>query len=99
MVCTLTGRNESFEYFVVISIGDKSTNHGKLLSTFVVTITLTVLTSISVEVFCLSALYKEKNKLRHHHVISISCTLTEYSSRETSARISLSYGRNNYFKC
>ena len=42
MVCTLTGRRnevmmfksmQSFEYFVVISVVDKSTNHGKLLST------------------------------------------------------------------
>ena len=58
-VCTLTGRRndvmmfksmQSFEHFVVISMVDKSTNHGKLLSTFVFTITLTVLTSISVEV-------------------------------------------------
>ena len=39
-----------FEYFVVISMVDKSTNHGKLLSTCFFTITLTVLTSISVDV-------------------------------------------------
>ena len=63
-------------------------------------ITLTVFTSISVEVSGseIRAHDKENNKLRHYHVISIVCTLTEYSSRATSVRISFSYGKNNYFK-
>lgn len=63
-------------------------------------ITLTVLTSISVEVSGseIRAHDKENNKLRHYHVISIVCTLTEYCSRATNVRISFSYGKNNYFK-
>ena len=104
MVCTLTGgRNDVmmfksmqiFEYFVVISMVDKRTNHGKLLSPCFFIITLTVLTSISFEVSGseIRAHDKENNKLRHYHAISIICTLTEYSSRATSVSISFSYGR------
>ena len=63
-------------------------------------ITLTVLTFISVEMSGseIRSLDKENNKFGPYHVISIVCTLTEYSSRATSIRISFSYGKNNYFK-
>ena len=40
---------QSFDRFDAISMVDKDTNHGKLLSTGNFTITLTALTSISVE--------------------------------------------------
>ena len=90
---------QSFEYFVVISMVDKSTNHGKLLSTRFFYYNID---SFDVHfrwsVSEIRAHDKENNKLCHYHVISIVCTLTEYSSRATSVRISLSYGKNCYFK-
>ena len=49
---------------------------------FVFKITLTVLTSISVEVSREIELVRRENKSRHHHV----CSLIEHSSRPISAR-------------
>ena len=73
----------SFEHCDVISIVDKSTDHGRLLS--ICFLTLTVLKSISVEVFRKIANAK-KRRTNCITIISMVCSPIEHSSRPISAR-------------
>ena len=40
---------------------------------------------------------KEKNKLRHHHVISTSVLFSNIALDQSAGEKSLSYGKNNIF--
>lgn len=76
---------QSCEHFDGISMIDKRTGHEKLLFSTVITLTV-----FDVH-FRWSFLenrtrYKEKNKLGHHHITSIVCTLIRHSSWPISAR-------------
>ena len=73
------------EHFDVVSMIDERTGHEKLLFSSVITLTVFYVH------FRWSFLenrtrYKEKNKLRHHHITSIVCTLIKHSSWPISAR-------------
>ena len=90
MICRLVVPPQSFEHFDVISVVDKSTDHGKLLliCLFVCfvffTISLKVLTSISVEVSrriasaMLRRLVVPQQSFKHFDVISMVDKSTDH---------------------
>ena len=90
MICRLVVPPQSFEHFDVISVVDKSTDHGKLLliCLFVCfdffTISLKVLTSISVEVSrriasaMLCRLVVPQQSFKHFDVISMVDKSTDH---------------------
>ena len=79
---------QSFKHFEVISTVDNSTDPGKLLSICFFTLTLTVLTSISVEISRKVA--REKQPPSRHFYGNITL---DQSAREKS----LSYCRNTFW--
>jgi len=79
---------KSCEHFDAVSMINKRTDHAKLL--FSIVITLTVFDVHFRWSFLENRMHdKEKNKLCHHHITSIVCTLIKHSSWPISAWESL----------
>ena len=79
---------QSFQHFDFISMVDKSTDLGNIVVDLLFTTAFTVFdVQLGGSFSWKSCAKTEKNKLRHHHVISTVCTLIDRSSRPIIVRV------------
>ena len=103
MVCALVNHEnyikkfktqaESFEHFDIISMLNKSTDHRKFLSICFLQWHLQFCFHFHWSFLenCMNE--REKNKLCHHHVIFMVCTLTNMALNQSGHKKLLSYGK------
>ena len=77
---------QSFDRFDAISMVNKDTNHGKMLSTGNFKITLTFLTSIWLNVLLFVGKWRARERRKHFAPPSMVCTLIKHNSLLTSER-------------